>query len=124
MKTKPSVQRARGEGWWIDLRSKRSTPSHEHLAVVLASPAKFRLKHSDLYGSRSDVLKRVLKKGFCRVRSVDASTVFEFDFPNAEAMKVIKAFMRRMGVVGFHGISIFNFRTGKWVLGTADEVLK
>jgi hypothetical protein len=80
-----------GEGWFISLLTGEAIPIDEHAHFVKMNPKKFGFKPDDLKdllpgnpNDRIEILKRVMRKGFARVRAHGNRVVVEFDWPNLE----------------------------------------
>jgi len=113
-----------GEGWWLRIRDGRAFPVEEHLAAVLVTPSRFGLARGDSIGTREEILRRVLKNGWIRVRYADSYTVFEFDAPREDAMMVIQRFAEDAGTPGTYGTARINaLRTRTSVEVTGADLL-
>ena len=111
-----------GEGFWLNVATGKAIPVIEHLAYVTSYPTKFGLRRiEDRMGSREEILRRVLRNGWIRVRATGDSTVFEFDASRDDAMWSIKRFCKRTGIPGLYTTARINdvrTRTSVDVSGT------
>ena len=122
----------RGEGYFIEIKTGEVIPIYEHLADVQSRPKRYGLTSEEIKPSRPgmpreevrcEVLRRVFRNGFIRVRTDGDGTVFEFDSAGARAIRVIRRFIRKKGLVGHHRVRINDLGLSRSVEATGREIL-
>jgi hypothetical protein len=106
-----------GEGWWLNLDTGEAISIYEHASEVTSNPKKFRLKPADVKGfishdpeHRRELLKKVMRKGFGRIRESKSFLVFEFDYSFDDAMVRLIDFLRDKGYGEYATIQVHSLR--------------
>lgn len=82
-----------GTGWFIEVKTGAEIPVDDHAVAASQEPVRFGLSPAEVSGlnprsprQRIEILRRVLRNGFVRVREHRGRVVFEFDWPETEAV--------------------------------------